>query len=111
MGVSTAPEQRRCGSSRGGGWAPLDVEAAAPATSVAVMAPALTESGPQKPNNLLPPLPAGGFLSAEQAAQVIQNEITILRFLKPKVRHGKNKIKQRTSVKTALLDCFCLLFM
>ena len=71
MGVSTAPGQRRCG--RGGGWAPLDVEAAAPASSVAVMAPALTESGPQKPDNLLPPLPAGGFLSAEEAAQVKQS--------------------------------------
>ncbi|XP_014211913.1 KAT8 regulatory NSL complex subunit 1 [Copidosoma floridanum] len=51
----------------------LDVEASALAvatTSVAVMAPALTEGGPQKPENLLPALPAGGFLTAEQAKQV-----------------------------------------
>jgi hypothetical protein len=63
------------GSGGGGGgvagrssW--LHVEASALATSVAVMAPALTEGGPQKPENLLPALPAGGFLSAEQAKQV-----------------------------------------
>lgn len=64
------PEQRSCGRRGDCGLWPLDVEAAAPASSVAVMAPALTESGPQKPENLLNPLPAGGFLSAEQAAQV-----------------------------------------
>lgn len=68
MGVSTAPEQHRRGFTCR--WEPLDVEAVAPATSVAVMAPALTESGPQKPDNLLSPLPSSGFLTKEQAAQV-----------------------------------------
>ena len=49
----------------------LDVEPAALETSVAVMAPALTEpAGPQKPENLIPALPAGGFLTADQAKQV-----------------------------------------
>lgn len=51
----------------------LDVEASALAaakTSVAVMAPALTEGGPQKPENLRPALPAAGFLTVEQTKQV-----------------------------------------
>lgn len=60
---------------------PLDVEAAALAVSVAVMAPALTEGGPQKPENLLPSLPAGGFLSPEQAAQICQNREILAKFV------------------------------
>ncbi|XP_003424599.1 KAT8 regulatory NSL complex subunit 1 isoform X2 [Nasonia vitripennis] len=69
------PRRRSSGSSSSGGsssvagrpsW--LNVEASALPTSVAVMAPALTEAGPQKAENLLKP--AGGFLSAEQAKQV-----------------------------------------
>lgn len=71
----------RCGTS----WEPLDVEAAALAASVAVMAPALTEGGPQKPENLLPTLPAAasGFLSAEQATQVCQNREILTKFVVP----------------------------
>lgn len=69
-----------CGTS----WEPLDVEAAALAASVAVMAPALTEGGPQKPENLLPTLPAAsGFLSAEQATQVCQNREILTKFVVP----------------------------
>lgn len=70
----------RCGTS----WEPLDVEAAALATSVAVMAPALTEGGPQKPENLLPTLPAAsGFLSADQATEVCQNREILTKFVVP----------------------------
>lgn len=71
----------RCGTS----WEPLDVEAAALAASVAVMAPALTEGGPQKPENLLPTLPAAasGFLSAEQATDVCQNREILTKFVVP----------------------------
>ncbi|XP_015592058.1 KAT8 regulatory NSL complex subunit 1 isoform X2 [Cephus cinctus] len=80
MGVSTP--QEKCGCSRCRcRWVPLDVEAAALASSVAVMAPALTEGGPQKPENLLPPLPASGFLSAEQAAQVCQKREVLAKFV------------------------------
>ncbi|XP_034940688.1 uncharacterized protein nsl1 [Chelonus insularis] len=79
MGVSTAPEQHRRG--RRCRWEPLDVEAVAPAASVAVMAPALTEGGPQKPDDLLTPLPASGFLSPEQAAQVCQNREVLAKFV------------------------------
>ncbi|XP_076663793.1 non-specific lethal 1 [Andrena cerasifolii] len=79
MGVSTAHVKCWCGcaSTR----EPLDVEAAALAVSVAVMAPALTEGGPQKPENLLPSLPAGGFLSPEQAAQICQNREILAKFV------------------------------
>jgi len=70
----------RCGTS----WEPLNVEAAALAASVAVMAPALTEGGPQKPENLLPTLPAAsGFLSAEQATQVCQDREILSKFVVP----------------------------
>ncbi|KAF7995864.1 hypothetical protein HCN44_006971 [Aphidius gifuensis] len=79
MGVSTAPEQHRRGFTCR--WEPLDVEAVAPATSVAVMAPALTESGPQKPDNLLSPLPSSGFLTKEQAAQVCHNREVLAKFV------------------------------
>lgn len=79
MGVSTAHVKCRCGCVRT--WEPLDVEAAALAVSVAVMAPALTEGGPQKPENLLPSLPAGGFLSPEQATQVCQNREILAKFV------------------------------
>ncbi|EFN75643.1 KAT8 regulatory NSL complex subunit 1 [Harpegnathos saltator] len=79
MGVSATHRERRSGCGR----EPLDVEAAALATSVAVMAPALTEGGPQKPENLLPSLPAGGFLSAEQATQVCQNREILTKFVVP----------------------------
>ncbi|XP_014473264.1 PREDICTED: KAT8 regulatory NSL complex subunit 1 [Dinoponera quadriceps] len=77
MGVSATQRERRSGRE------PLDVEAAALAASVAVMAPALTEGGPQKPENLLPSLPAGGFLSAEQATQVCQNREILTKFVVP----------------------------
>ncbi|XP_078033791.1 non-specific lethal 1 [Augochlora pura] len=79
MGVSTVHVKCRCVHART--WEPLDVEAAALAVSVAVMAPALTEGGPQKPENLLPSLPAGGFLSPEQAAQVCQNREILAKFV------------------------------
>ncbi|XP_044584507.1 uncharacterized protein LOC123265005 isoform X1 [Cotesia glomerata] len=84
MGVSTAPEQHRRGFRYR--WEPLDVEAVAPAASVAVMAPALTEGGPQKPADLINPLPASGFLSSEQAAQffniqVCQNREVLAKFV------------------------------
>lgn len=79
MGVRTAHVKCRCGCVRT--WEPLDVEAAALAVSVAVMAPALTEGGPQKPENLLPSLPAGGFLSPEQATQVCQNREILAKFV------------------------------
>ncbi|CAK9833419.1 KAT8 regulatory NSL complex subunit 1 [Anthophora retusa] len=79
MGVNTAHVKCRCGCIRT--WEPLDVEAAALAVSVAVMAPALTEGGPQKPENLLPSLPAGGFLSPEQATQVCQNREILAKFV------------------------------
>lgn len=79
MGVSTVHVKCRCGCART--WEPLDVEAAALAVSVAVMAPALTEGGPQKPENLLPSLPAGGFLSPEQAAQICQDREILAKFV------------------------------
>ncbi|XP_076170383.1 non-specific lethal 1 isoform X1 [Ptiloglossa arizonensis] len=79
MGVSTVHVKCRCGCIRT--WEPLDVEAAALAVSVAVMAPALTEGGPQKPENLFPSLPAGGFLSPEQAAEVCQNREILAKFV------------------------------
>ncbi|XP_012228213.1 uncharacterized protein nsl1 isoform X2 [Linepithema humile] len=86
MGVSAAHGECRSGGRArcGTSWEPLDVEAAALATSVAVMAPALTEGGPQKPENLLPTLPAAsGFLSAEQATQVCQNREILTKFVVP----------------------------
>ncbi|XP_072760036.1 uncharacterized protein Nsl1 isoform X2 [Anoplolepis gracilipes] len=87
MGVSAVHGERRSGGRArcGTSWEPLDVEAAALATSVAVMAPALTEGGPQKPENLLPTLPAAasGFLSAEQATQVCQNREILTKFVVP----------------------------
>ncbi|KAM0736530.1 KAT8 regulatory NSL complex subunit 1 [Formica fusca] len=87
MGVSAVHGERRSGGRArcGTSWEPLDVEAAALATSVAVMAPALTEDGPQKPENLLPTLPAvaSGFLSAEQATQVCQNREILTKFVVP----------------------------
>ncbi|XP_023318944.1 KAT8 regulatory NSL complex subunit 1 isoform X2 [Trichogramma pretiosum] len=67
----------------------LDVEPSALATSVAVMAPALTEAGPQKPENLIPALPAGGFLTAEQAKQVCLSASVHL----PKSSNVNNKPK------------------
>ncbi|KAG7189615.1 hypothetical protein KM043_017297 [Ampulex compressa] len=79
MGVSTVHRKCRCGCRLT--WEPLDVEAAAQAVAVAVMAPALTEGGPQKPENLLPSLPAGGFLSPEQATQVCQNREILAKFV------------------------------
>ncbi|XP_011304270.1 KAT8 regulatory NSL complex subunit 1 [Fopius arisanus] len=78
MGVSRAPEQHRRGCRCS--WEPLDVEAVSPSTSVAVMAPALTEGGPQKPNNILP-LPSGGFLSPDKAAQVCNNRAVLAKFV------------------------------
>lgn len=66
MGVSSRLERGRFD----GGPCWLDVEASALPTSVAVMAPALTEGGPPKLDKLLPPLTAGGFLTAKQALQV-----------------------------------------
>lgn len=80
MGVSKARARLR---SR---WGRLDVEAAASAalfasSSVAVMAPALTEGGAQKPETLLSSLPAGGFLSAEQAAEVCQEREVLAKFV------------------------------
>ncbi|KMQ93921.1 mll1 mll complex subunit [Lasius niger] len=87
MGVSAVHGERRSGGRArcGTSWEPLDVEAAALAASVAVMAPALTEGGPQKPENLLPTLPAAasGFLSAEQATQVCQNREILTKFVVP----------------------------
>lgn len=79
MGVSKAPEHNRRGLSWY--WAPLDVEALSPPVSVAVMAPALTEGGPQKPNNLHTPLPSVGFLSPEKAAQVCNNRAVLAKFV------------------------------
>lgn len=88
----------------------LDVEAsaalAAAATTtttpaVAVMAPALTEAGPQKPENLLPPagaLPSGGFLSADQAKQVCLSASTV----HPKTKTTSNA-KDTTTVR---IPCF-----
>lgn len=63
-------------------------EAASPlaASAAAVMAPALTEGGPQKPENVLPTLPlapASGFLSGEQATQVCQNREILTKFVVP----------------------------
>lgn len=84
--MSAAHGERRSGGRAlcGTSWEPLDVEAAALAASVAVMAPALTEGGPQKPENLLPTLPAAsGFLSAEQATQVCQNREILSKFVVP----------------------------
>ncbi|XP_012254345.2 KAT8 regulatory NSL complex subunit 1 isoform X2 [Athalia rosae] len=75
MGVSAVHEESRRR------WEPLDVEAAAVASSVAVMAPALTEGGPQKPENLLTPLPSSGFLSPSQASQVCQNRQVLAKFV------------------------------
>ncbi|EFN65269.1 Uncharacterized protein KIAA1267 [Camponotus floridanus] len=87
MGVSAVHGERRSGGRArcGTSWEPLDVEAAALAASVAVMAPALTEGGPQKPENLLPTLPAAasGFLSAEQATEVCQNREILTKFVVP----------------------------
>ncbi|KAL6429716.1 hypothetical protein ACFW04_007552 [Cataglyphis niger] len=87
MGVSAVHGERRSGGRArcGTSWEPLDVEAVALAASVAVMAPALTEDGPQKPENLLPTLPvvASGFLSAEQATQVCQNREILTKFVVP----------------------------
>lgn len=113
MGVSL-----RCWLNRGGVgggvqaasfWL-LDVEAsaalAAAATTttipaVAVMAPALTEAGPQKPDNLLPPagaLPSGGFLSADQAKQVCLSASTV----HPK----KNSTSNAKDTTTVRISCF-----
>ncbi|XP_063971798.1 KAT8 regulatory NSL complex subunit 1 [Diachasmimorpha longicaudata] len=78
MGVSRAPEQQRRGL--GCSWLPLDVEAVSPSTSVAVMAPALTEGGPQKPSDILP-LSSGGFLSPDKAAQVCNNRAVLAKFV------------------------------
>ncbi|XP_046430731.1 KAT8 regulatory NSL complex subunit 1 isoform X2 [Neodiprion fabricii] len=75
MGVSAVHEESRRR------WEPLDVEAAAVATSLAVMAPALTEGGPQKPENLITPLPSSGFLSPSQASQVCQNRQVLAKFV------------------------------
>ncbi|XP_011703559.1 PREDICTED: KAT8 regulatory NSL complex subunit 1 [Wasmannia auropunctata] len=86
MGVSAAHGECRSGGRAlcGTSWEPLNVEAAALAASVAVMAPALTEGGPQKPENLLPTLPAAsGFLSAEQATQVCQDREILTKFVVP----------------------------
>ncbi|XP_018341579.1 PREDICTED: uncharacterized protein LOC108748081 [Trachymyrmex septentrionalis] len=86
MGVSAAHGKCRSGGRAlcGTSWEPLDVEAAALAASVAVMAPALTEGGPQKPENLLPTLPAAsGFLSPDQATQVCQNREILSKFVVP----------------------------
>ncbi|KAI4494144.1 hypothetical protein M0802_009178 [Mischocyttarus mexicanus] len=62
-------------------WEPLDVEAAVLAVLVAVMAPALTEDGPQKPENLLPSLSALGFLSPEQATKVCRDREILAKFV------------------------------
>lgn len=75
MGVSAIDEESRRR------WEPLDVEAGAVASSLAVMAPALTEGGPQKPENLLTPLPSSGFLSPSQASQVCQNRQVLAKFV------------------------------
>ncbi|KAH0952245.1 hypothetical protein HN011_003549 [Eciton burchellii] len=86
MGVSAVHRKCRSGGRArcGTSWEPLNVEAAALAASVAVMAPALTEGGPQKPENLLPTLPAAsGFLSAEQATQVCQDREILSKFVVP----------------------------
>ncbi|XP_066600627.1 KAT8 regulatory NSL complex subunit 1 [Prorops nasuta] len=56
---------------------PLDVET----TAVAVMAPALTEGGPQKQEKLLLTLPAGGFLSSNQATKIYQNREIFTEFV------------------------------
>lgn len=78
MGVGEVREK----SERWRTWGePLDVEAAALALLVAVMAPALTEDGPQKPENLLPSLPAVGFLSPEQATQVCHDREILAKFV------------------------------
>ncbi|XP_046818996.1 KAT8 regulatory NSL complex subunit 1 isoform X1 [Vespa crabro] len=77
MGVGEVREK----SERWRTWEPLDVEAAALALLVAVMAPALTEDGPQKPENLLPSLPAVGFLSPEQATQVCHDREILAKFV------------------------------
>ena len=81
MGVSTAPKSLWSGCRRGQKSEPLDVEAAPLAASVAVMAPALTEGGPQKPENLLPSLPIGGFLSPKQASKICQNREVLAKFV------------------------------
>ncbi|KAK2583815.1 hypothetical protein KPH14_009713 [Odynerus spinipes] len=77
MGVGEAHDKRE----RWCTGEPLDVEAATLAVSVAVMAPALTEDGPQKPENLLPSLPATGFLSPEQATQVCHDREILAKFV------------------------------
>lgn len=77
MGVGEVREE----SERWRTWEPLDVEAAASALLAAVMAPALTEDGPQKPENLLPSLPAVGFLSPEQATQVCHDREILAKFV------------------------------
>lgn len=80
MGLSRFKGSLWCGCS-GHRWEPLDVEAAAEfATSVAVMAPALTEGGPQKPENLLPTLPVG-FLSPKQASDICNNREVLAKFV------------------------------
>lgn len=85
--MSAAHGKRRSGGRAlcGTSWEPLDVEAATLAASVAVMAPALTEGGPQKHENVLPtlPAPASGFLSGEQATQVCQNREILTKFVVP----------------------------
>lgn len=75
MGVSAPDEERRRR------WEPLDVEAGAVASSVSVMAPALTEGGPEKPDNLLTPLASSGFLSPSQASQVCNNRQVLAKFV------------------------------
>lgn len=84
MGVCIGQTNRHWGGSRdkSSRKLPLDVEASVLlALSVAVMAPALTEGGPQKPENLLPSLPSGGFLTSEQAQQVCQNREILAKFV------------------------------
>ncbi|XP_012283336.1 uncharacterized protein LOC105701285 [Orussus abietinus] len=75
MGLSGARSEYGCGSECRRGWEDLDVEAAA------VMAPALTDGGPQQPENPLAPLPAGGFLTSEQAAEVCQKREVLAQFV------------------------------
>ncbi|XP_043466738.1 KAT8 regulatory NSL complex subunit 1 [Leptopilina heterotoma] len=80
MGLSRIESSFWCGC-RGHRWEPLDVEAAEElSTSVAVMAPALTEGGPQKPENLLPTLPVG-FLSPKQASDICNNREVLAKFV------------------------------
>ena len=108
VGVGVQHQQQRAASS----WL-LDVEASAalaaaatttttPSAVLAVMAPALTEAGPQKPENLLPPagaLPSGGFLSADQAKQVCLSASTV----HPKTNTTSNA---KTNTATVRISCF-----